>query len=541
MKRLFLLIAVALVATVNICSAQKIKDIETIIGRYTELTQEEERYEEAEMLVDSLLAHYPGNSDLMHMKAVSLYYRDQKEQCLECYTTALKNVTKKSYFDHLFLLYTRASLHLNLEDIESALIDIDKGLSVAKKDDSDTMYKLLVLRAECNYLKGEYELSNSDIMKVIMEDDNVSHIYYALCLMCNVSLAMQDYDKAIVAASELLSVDEICHDAFHTLARAYYATGDYHMAIDSAKWLIVFDIGDATSHELKDIFMSDREYAKQSIGNLVAEDTEHVCALECLAMYELCNDYDSVIKLLEYDDLEYDDRTYRYAYFSYLAGKYDDAIAYITKLIDSDSEYIRYDMTDLLSARYEYYREMGDYENAFNDAVSIINLLPENAYGYYLKGWCYELMKEDDAAMVCYNEGISVDQSFAYIYLMRGEQYLKRGDKERAKQDFERVLELDDELDLGSVRQYALHFLGHNTEALAWMQQLIYLYPYEAGVYYDAACLYARMGEIYQSLDYLNKALDLGYKSKKHIENDDDLDPIRDNDIYKLLMNNYFE
>jgi adenylate cyclase len=142
--------------------------------------------------------------------------------------------------------------------------------------------------------------------------------------------------------------------------------------------------------------------------------------------------------------------------------------------------------------------------------------------------------------MVYYNKGIQADDSYAYIYLMRGEQYLKVGDIERANTDFKRVLELDTEAVDGSARHYALHFLGRNAEAIDWLDQIIGTMLFDTGVYYDAACLYARMGDIYQSLDYLRLALRLGYKAKAHIENDDDLDPIRHTEEFKSLMEQYF-
>ena len=64
--------------------------------------------------------------------------------------------------------------------------------------------------------------------------------------------------------------------------------------------------------------------------------------------------------------------------------------------------------------------------------------------------------------------------------------------------------------------------------------------PYDPNSYYDAACLYALMGDVYQSLDNLRFALYLGFKSKAIIEHDDDLDPIRYTEAYKALMNEYF-
>ena len=57
---------------------------------------------------------------------------------------------------------------------------------------------------------------------------------------------------------------------------------------------------------------------------------------------------------------------------------------------------------------------------------------------------------------------------------------------------------------------------------------------------YDEACLYARMGNVERALDALRLALSLGYKAKAHIENDDELDPIRHTEAYQRLMEEYF-
>ena len=149
-------------------------------------------------------------------------------------------------------------------------------------------------------------------------------------------------------------------------------------------------------------------------------------------------------------------------------------------------------------------------------------------------------MGDDEAAMADYNRGIEVDDSYAYIYLMRGEQYLKYGNTELARADFERVLGLDTEATDGSCRHYALHFLGRKDEAIEWIERIIETSPYDPGHRYDEACLYARMGNTERALDALSNALYLGYKSKAHIENDDELDPIRHTEAYQRLMEEYF-
>ena len=67
--------------------------------------------------------------------------------------------------------------------------------------------------------------------------------------------------------------------------------------------------------------------------------------------------------------------------------------------------------------------------------------------------------------MECYDLGIDLNKDYAYIYLMRGQIHLKRGDKVKAEKDFNMVLQLDTVVSDGSCRQYALHFLGKDAEA----------------------------------------------------------------------------
>jgi tetratricopeptide (TPR) repeat protein len=223
--------------------------------------------------------------------------------------------------------------------------------------------------------------------------------------------------------------------------------------------------------------------------------------------------------------------------YAAMAGKYDEAVCNMTTLMEGAEGDDIYFMT---VERCGFYRLAGEYDKALADASRLIELIPEEVYGYYTRGWIYELMGNDEAAMADYNQGIEVDDTYAYIYLMRGEQYLKMGETELAKADFERVSELDTEVTDGSCRHYALHFLGRDNEAIEWIERIIETDPYKPGYRYDEACLYARMGNVERALDALRLALGLGYKSKAHIENDDELDPIRHTEAYQRLMEEYF-
>lgn len=60
-----------------------------------------------------------------------------------------------------------------------------------------------------------------------------------------------------------------------------------------------------------------------------------------------------------------------------------------------------------------------------------------------------------------------------------------------------------------------------------------------AGNYYDASCLYARMGNKTKSLEYLEKSMELGYHRFAHIMRDDDLDLIKNTGEFNALMQKY--
>ena len=63
------------------------------------------------------------------------------------------------------------------------------------------------------------------------------------------------------------------------------------------------------------------------------------------------------------------------------------------------------------------------------------------------------------------------------------------------------------------------------------------LKPCDSAVHYNLACSYSLLGSVNKALESLGKAVVLGYNDIKHLESDSDLDGLRDEAGYEMLIN----
>jgi tetratricopeptide (TPR) repeat protein len=114
--------------------------------------------------------------------------------------------------------------------------------------------------------------------------------------------------------------------------------------------------------------------------------------------------------------------------------------------------------------------------------------------------------------------------------------YDAKGEKELAEADYKKVIELDTDPNSNSCAQYAYLALGDTIKAVDFMNQVIESDQNDLGNYYDAACLYARMGDTKRLLKMLEISFKKGYRRIHHLEVDDDLANTRQTDEYKKLI-----
>lgn len=78
-------------------------------------------------------------------------------------------------------------------------------------------------------------------------------------------------------------------------------------------------------------------------------------------------------------------------------------------------------------------------------------------------------------------------------------------------------------------------------EGVLWLEKSISINPNDISVLYNAACLYSLMDKKEVALNYLDKAIKAGFASRNWIDNDFDLNNIRNHPRFKTIINNIKE
>ncbi len=461
----------------------------------------QEQYGMALQDIDMLLKYAKTSgmsvSEIYELRGATYAQIGENQKALDDYTVAIKKDKKNAD-----AYAARGELYYQMENYAAALADYKAASKLVPADES-----YLVEIARCTLQLGKY-----DEARAILTSITVLYPYNAEAWRLSAILAMQSGETT-----------KFIDQYIRYLNLSYNETGrfgdtDILIAAADTEYPYLLNAVSAQISNLTDypqlfymgvrvrIYMAKGYYADAIKELDMMERIEGTAAPFVLANRAEC-----------YENLY----------------QYRKAIADLTALLNINADYA-----------YAYlnrgccYTGIGDYTNALNDFSYVIQNHPSYAAnGYYLRTIVQWEQKRYDDALSDISRCIELNPAES-AYLWRGRLELIQGDTAKAKVDFEQVLAMDTTIDGSSVRQYALHFLGRDTEALAWMDSILVAEPTQ-GNYYDAACLYALMGRTEQALSAFDKALSLGYRDFQHIAADTDLDAIRDLPRFKEILNKY--
>jgi len=267
-------------------------------------------------------------------------------------------------------------------------------------------------------------------------------------------------------------------------------------------------------------------------------------------------------------------------------GHHDEtrlAIQMFKKAIQKDENYtLAYaGLADGYSQLYMYYDRKDDYlEQALLASRKALSLDPDLPEVHVSLGFALAQNNQFKEAVKEFEKAIQLNQKFFRAYYEYARFCRSNGKHEQAAKLFEKASQLRpenyeaalflvsayDELHLEAKRKPASQraldvvrrhldlnpedaralYLGAGAlvraddpeEALKWIERAVSIDPNETAVLYNAACIYSGLGKLDMALDFFEKTIKAGYASREWIDNDSDLDPIRNHARFQEALKN---
>jgi clan AA aspartic protease (TIGR02281 family) len=488
-----------------------------------------EKTEEALDYFNKDLKENPKNGYSYSWIALLRKHEGEYGKALTAADLAIKNLPKKDVEYVVFAYATRADIYLNLEDTVKAIADYTTAIKFNPEQSS-----LYDKRAQIYYEQDKYDLADADYQKMIDLEPGGTMGYMGKGRNANAQEkweeAIKYFDYVTKLASDYCSAYSFRAESYLGLKKWNEATDDLITAL-SLEWdnKALYLLSDIEEPALTMLVAKMKVQAAKFpneikwpyiLGGIYEQNNEHAKALKA---YTNANTKDPSPLIW-----------YRIAKCQVSLGDYSNALNSIESAINMDSTDV-----DYLSYKANIYYEMGEPELAINEWDKVINLNPDYGWGYYRRGWFKQLIGQFDDAIEDLSMAIVLEPNYTYSYSSRGDIYMKQGKRELAEADFNKIIEMEDSPEKYECIQYAYQGLGQYDKAMAAMDSIIARDTTDAGSYYDAACVYCKMGKNHEALAFLAKSLEKGYNRFAHIERDSDLDPIRNSDEFKRLIENY--
>ncbi len=186
----------------------------------------------------------------------------------------------------------------------------------------------------------------------------------------------------------------------------------------------------------------------------------------------------------------------------------------------------------------------GEFEQAEREFKQAISINPNLFEAHYLYArTCFHEGKLERAAELF--EKASEVRPLDYqslvllsrVYEGLGQEQSSLDASRRAVTVAEKVLELKpDETRALYLGATPLHKVGRMEEAQRWIERALFIDPDDPSLLYNVACFYSLTGDIDKALDCLERANLPGMASTSWVQNDADLDPLRDQPRFKAIL-----
>lgn len=515
------------------CCTMKAQPLSYNINRAIEYLEEND-YENAKSFINKELENNPR--DVISLDLLGYIYSCNQEYgpALNCFNKVICYAKKKDKDILARTYYYRAGIYSTMGDTIKSIADYRESIKRSSEYHRQTYIEL----GDLLFGMKQYEEANSIYLKMIELESGDPYPFYG---MARNSYNNNNYAAArkYISKGEVLDNDNERISIMHM--RVEYKSGNYNSAIDYA--INALDENEDNS-EAFDLLMELSDSIYQTVLNRLIKqnfikDGESCWGMFLGLLYMKHYEYQKALEC--FHPIITSDSEHR-LFALYGTGRCNEELYNDSEIIRLMDMAIEIDSTDsdfyYMRANAHFFEQ--HYKEAENDYMKMMELNKDYGYyAYYRLGWIKEMQKDYEAAIVNYNMSIALKEDYAYPYMMKGFlQKEKLGQGKEAKEAFLKCIELDTEISEGTCKQYAYWGLGDKAKAIEVNDSILVKYN-NAGSYYDAACLYSRMGNIEEAISCLRKSFEKGYKRFLHIENDNDLDNIRKHPEYEKLLKQY--
>ena len=485
--------------------------------------------EEALEYIDKELSSNPKSGYAKTWKALIQTDNQEYSYALTTIDEAIKYLPKKDN-EYLALAYgIKGMIYTNIEEYDKAISVYEKAIEKCPND-----INLYEKRAELYYRLGDYDLSDKDYDKIIKLDEGYITAYMGI----GRNKSEQGlYDDAIKTFDYVIKLANDYSSAYSFRAECQIKKHNYNLAIDDILKALSIDGDDKAFYLMVELAQKNNSELLTKLKIKQVKEPNEPYWPYCIGVvYENLEKYDQAIiyysKSLE---IERDPIIYnRLSECYYSLGNFTKSLELIDNALETDSLNNNY-----LFTKSDILYELGNVDRAIKTMDLYITNDPEFYGGYYRRGFYKQNIKDYTGAIEDYTTSIILNPNNAYSYIGRADMYRQTGDKEKYLSDCRKIIEIDTIPQINSCAQFAFLELGEIEKAKEFMNKIIELDTNNEGAYYDAACLYSRIGDKDKALLNLRLCLEKGFRRFYHIELDDDLDFIRNEKEFKELIDKY--
>lgn len=537
MKKLFLLMALFAITTSIHAQEKQEKEVPKKFNTYNYRRAleclEEEEYTKALELLETEVKDNPKNGYAYNKLSLVKYLYSETEEALEAANKAIKFIPKKDVEAVAEAYATRSTIYLEMEDTLKAFEDLASGLKI-----NPNATNLLQIRGEIYYETEQYDLSDADYRKCIEVDPKDVLGYMGVGRNANKQERWEDAIKMFDQVEKIADEDYNRH--YHFRADSYIGLKKWDKAVEDIityvekeddHSVIAYKLSDApkdiypvmmTKLKLKAMQNPNNEMWPYDLAKLEQETGDYKAAIEhYYKSDEIDGTNGSINHIIDCCNA---------------MGDYQRSLGIINEALEEDST-----LTSLIDTKINVLENLGRYDEAVELAESLFEDGDGDSYNvnnFYTRGYAYYKAGNLKSALDDFIMAIADYDQYAPIYFYRARIQEQLGNKEMAKADYEKVVELEEKDESYNSIPYAYLALGNKEKAVEYMEKILEEEE-DKGNLYDAACLYSLMGEKEKSLDYLEKSFQKGWRAFVHMENDSDLDNIRDTQRYKELVEKY--